>query len=170
MIPTISLSPLASPPQVREESRTVETSRSRRSYKPKRSGPFKPTQFIVWKDNEKETQQHSKSLDELYHERRAIEAHGGSKFAIQDSQTALDSHESRLFSERAIAEARAVQQQSSHMQAERYSQYSHQQQQQHRQQYQMTSSCSTAGHRMRSETKALPEPPCPMCGNPDFHE
>lgn len=101
----------------------------------------------------------------MYQERRALESRQTSKLAIQES--AFDSHDSRHFSERAIAEARAAQQQSSFMQAERYSQ---EYQQQHKHQYQQQMAmCSTASHRMRAESKAVPEPPCPMCGNPDFH-
>lgn len=151
--------------QVRQESESTETSYSRQRYQPKRRSQFKPTQFVVWKDYEKEGEEHVKTFEEKYHEMYGSETKKrSSKLAITDSQTAFQraSMEAEFANEQLLAKARATHEKTRYSQAEQTAHVSHQ----HHQEKTYT---KTATGRLRSETRvAAPEAPCPTCGNPEF--
>ncbi|KAG7177806.1 Obscurin-like 5, partial [Homarus americanus] len=152
---------------------SLESSRPHR-YQPKRKGPFKPTQFVVWTDSETESRgsRSSRSLERT--ERYTLAKHQQqqqrtSALAVQDRHVRASSlADSR---DRVLAEARAAHRINSDMHAEEYSHYQRQHQQQlHHHHQEMSASAACASHRMRATgSMALTELPCPMCGNPDYN-
>ncbi|KAK7082960.1 hypothetical protein SK128_020954 [Halocaridina rubra] len=151
-----------------EEAESGEsTAYTRKRYQPKRRSNFKPTQFVVWKDYEKEGEEHTKTFEERYHEIYGSETKKrSSRLAITDSKTALQraSMEADYATDRLVAEARATHKQARYAQAEaNVTQVSHQQRQE-----KISVAAATGQRRSESRAVAVPEAPCPTCGNPEF--
>lgn len=167
----------------------AELTRPRQRYQPKRKGPFKPAQFVVWTKDEKEKKGRSKSYKKLTQEeyeshRQQQQLTGASSLALHESAAAADHRQQMMLQQRAaysqggdlhsfndqvLAEARAAQRHASQMHDERYVQQMLRQEQLHRQEQQITSSSSQRRTRATASAPPTAGPdPCPTCGNPDY--
>lgn len=144
---------------VKGESASFESSRSHR-YQPKRKGPFKPTQFVVWSDSERESRKRIKSFE---HTERYSSTQHPTTLSVQDRQRRALSLDAR---DRALAEARAIHALSVDPEGGEY--HRHHLQQGHRHQHHELTTTTYGVQRMRPQVQPLPELPCPTCGNPDY--